>query len=66
MLLCLRGCPARSHKGLAILEETGEESENRKASQGNPTVVLRHGDKIQARLSTGIVLGVVWRQDHSI
>lgn len=66
MLPCLRGCPARSHKGLSILEEIGEESENRKASPGNPTIVLRHGDKIQAGLSTGVVLGVVWGQDHSI
>lgn len=66
MLPYLRGCPDRSHNGLAILKETGEESENREASQGSPTVVLRHGDEIQAGLSTGVVLGVVWGQNHSI
>lgn len=64
----LRGCSARSHNGLASCGgiRTGEESENRKASRGNSTIVLRHGDKIQAGLSTGVVLGVVWGQDHSI
>lgn len=30
------------------------------------TIVLGHGDKIQADLSTGIVLRVVGGQDHSI
>lgn len=30
------------------------------------TIVLGHGDKIQADLSTGVVLRVVGGQDHSI
>lgn len=30
------------------------------------TIILRHGDKIQADLSTGVVLGVAGGQDHSI
>lgn len=65
VLPCLGSCLARSHKGLPFWKKW-KESENRKANQENPTVVLRHGDKIQTGLSTGVVLGVVWRQDHSI
>lgn len=32
----------------------------------NDTVVLRHHDEVQADLSAGVVLGIIWREDDAV
>lgn len=44
---------------------TDSRTDFQKTSKTN-TIVLRHNDEVQADLSTGVVLGIIWREDDAI